>query len=83
MHKNNFAYRHNGPNATEINKMLEDIGVSSLDDIIEKTIPADILKKDLNLGIGKGLNEAQAIELMKKLAFKNKIFKNYIGIRLL
>jgi len=80
MHKNNFAYRHNGPNATEINKMLEDIGVSSLDDIIEKTIPADILKKDLNLGIGKGLNEAQAIELMKKLAFKNKIFKNYIGL---
>ncbi|HNW21419.1 MAG TPA: glycine dehydrogenase, partial [Bacteroidales bacterium] len=80
MHKNNFAYRHNGPNATEINKMLEDIGVSSLDEIIEKTIPADILKKDLNLGIGKGLNEAQAIELMKKLAFKNKIFKNYIGL---
>ncbi|HNQ20148.1 MAG TPA: glycine dehydrogenase (aminomethyl-transferring), partial [Bacteroidales bacterium] len=80
MHKNNFAYRHNGPNAIEINKMLEDIGVSSLDEIIEKTIPADILKKDLNLGIGKGLNEAQAIELMKKLAFKNKIFKNYIGL---
>ena len=80
MHKNNFAYRHNGPNATEINKMLEDIGVSSLDEIIEKTIPADILKKDLNLGIGKGLNEAQALELMKKLAFKNKIFKNYIGL---
>ena len=80
MHKNNFAYRHNGPNATEIDKMLEDIGVSSLDEILEKTIPADILKKDLNLGIGKGLNEAQAIELMKMFAFKNKIFKNYIGL---
>ena len=35
MHKNNFAYRHNGPNATEIDKMLEDIGVSSLDEILE------------------------------------------------
>ncbi len=77
---NNFAYRHNGPNATEISKMLEDIGVSSLDELIEKTIPANILKKDLNLGIGKGLSEAQAIELMKKFAFKNKIFKNYIGL---
>ena len=76
----NFAYRHNGPNELEIKKMLETLGINSLDEMMEKTIPSDILRKDLNIGIGKGLSETQVIELMKNFAFKNKIFKNYIGL---
>ena len=60
--------------------MLETLGINSLDEMMEKTIPSDILRKDLNIGIGKGLSETQVIELMKNFAFKNKIFKNYIGL---
>lgn len=51
----NFAYRHNGPNELEIKKMLETLGINSLDEMMEKTIPSDILRKDLNIGIVKVL----------------------------
>ena len=32
----NFAYRHNGPNELEIKKMLETLGINSLDEMMEK-----------------------------------------------
>ena len=45
-----FIYRHNGPRETEIPDMLKKIGVSSLDELINQTIPASIrLKKPLKL----------------------------------
>ncbi|MCK9199205.1 MAG: aminomethyl-transferring glycine dehydrogenase subunit GcvPA, partial [Bacilli bacterium] len=76
---NNFAKRHNGPQAHDIQKMLDVIGVSSIDELIDKTIPSAIrLKQPLNLP--QGMNEYEYITHMKELASKNKIFKSYIGM---
>ncbi len=36
---NSFAHRHNGPNANEQQRMLETIGVGSIDQLIAQTVP--------------------------------------------
>lgn len=75
---NNFAKRHNGPQAQDVEKMLKTIGVSSVEELIDKTIPKQIrLKKDLNLPLG--MNEFEYLNHIKSIAAKNKIYKSYIG----
>src|SRR5690242_11865759 len=46
-----FVRRHIGPNADDVKAMLEAIGVDSLDELIDQTIPAAIrLREPLKLG---------------------------------
>ncbi len=76
---NNFASRHIGPRKHELEKMLEKIGVSSVDELIDQTIPETIrLKQDLNLA--EGLNEFEYFNHIKAIGQKNKIYKSYIGM---
>jgi glycine dehydrogenase len=73
-----FIQRHIGPNATDTNKMLEVIGATSLEVLIEKTIPASIrLKKPMN--IPTGLSEFELLESLKEIGSKNIIATNCIG----
>ncbi len=75
----NFTQRHLGPRTAELTPMLEKIGVSSLEELIDKTVPASIrLKEPLNLP--KGLNEYEMLGLLKDIAAKNKLFRTYIGL---
>ena len=53
---NNFARRHNGPQPAEVEKMLKVIGVSTLDELIDKTIPEKIRFKQ-PLDLPEGMNE--------------------------
>jgi len=39
----NFSARHIGPNDEEITIMLDTLGLTSLDELVQKTIPAEIL----------------------------------------
>ena len=76
---NNFIDRHNGPGKDETELMLKAIGVTSLDQLIDETVPASIrLPKPLN--IPAGLNEFEYLNHIKALASKNKVFKSYIGM---
>lgn len=73
-----FAGRHIGPNKQETEEMLSQIGVSSLDELIRKTIPDAIrIKEDLN--ISPAMSEFEYLNQLKKTAAKNKVFKSYIG----
>lgn len=74
-----FIYRHNGPREFEIPAMLEKIGVSSLDELINQTIPSSIrLKKPLQLS--GALTERKYFRRIKEIASKNKFFETYIGL---
>jgi glycine dehydrogenase len=76
---NNFIDRHNGPDKNETEKMLKVIGVDTLDQLINETVPSSIrLPKPLNLPAG--LNEYEYLNHIKTLASKNKVFKTYIGM---
>ncbi|GAB4248592.1 MAG: aminomethyl-transferring glycine dehydrogenase [Vicingaceae bacterium] len=77
--KDFFVNRHLGPREEEINDMLKTINVSSIDELIEQTIPKHIrLKKPLNLS--QPLTEYEYLNHIKALAAKNKVYKTYIGL---
>ncbi len=79
MFKENFTRRHIGPNSSELNKILGTIGVKSVEQLLEETIPEKIrLKNDLN--IPEGISEMEFLKEIKKLSSLNKKFKTYIGL---
>jgi len=75
----NFSHRHIGPNDHEINEMLSFLGYESIDELIHKTIPDNILLKD-KLDVGDGLSEHEFLKTIKSVARKNKIVKSFIGM---
>jgi glycine dehydrogenase len=75
----NFISRHNGPRATDIEKMIARIGVSSLDELINQTVPTAIRLRE-SLKLAPGLNEYEYLNHLKSLGSKNKIYKTYIGL---
>ncbi len=76
---NNFARRHNGPAPEQTRTMLQVIGVDSMDELIEKTVPARIrLPKPLDLP--PAMNEYEYLNHLHALAAKNQVFRSYIGM---
>src|SRR4028119_2419223 len=73
-----FWERHIGPNKQETEEMLETIGVASLDELINKTVPQDI-RIEKTLDVAGPISEHQYLNELRKTASKNKVFKNYIG----
>ena len=73
-----FQRRHIGPNQEDTKKMLDTIGLASLEELIDKTIPDSIrIKKDL--AIPAAISEFEYLTELKAVSLKNKVFKNYIG----
>ncbi len=79
MIRNNFIKRHNGPTASDAEKMLKVIGVKSQEQLVDEIIAPEIrLPKDLN--IGEGMSEYEVISHLKAIGAKNKQFRTYIGL---
>ncbi len=74
-----FTYRHNGPCGSEIDHMLKTIGVNSIDELIDKTVPASIRRK-IPMNLPKGMSEREYLNHIKSLAVKNKVYKSFIGM---
>jgi glycine dehydrogenase len=73
-----FVNRHNGPRESELPQMLKAIGVSSLDELIEKTVPPSImLEKPLRLP--EAMSEFEYLNHIKAIGQKNKMFRSFIG----
>ena len=74
-----FSQRHIGPNTTQVNEMLQAIGVESIDELIDQTVPNNIrLPRPLKLE--HPLSEQKFLEHIHNLGSKNKVFKSYIGM---
>ncbi|WP_440911191.1 aminomethyl-transferring glycine dehydrogenase [Candidatus Pelagibacter sp.] len=74
-----FIRRHIGPSQEDQNKMLSELGFKSLDDLISKTVPENILLKE-ELEIGEPNSEYEALRKLKAISKKNKIYSNFIGM---
>jgi len=73
-----FVNRHNGPREEDLPQMLKTIGVDSLDELIEKTVPKEImLEKALRLP--EPMSEFEYLNHIKSIGQKNKMFRSFIG----
>lgn len=79
MISNNFIKRHNGPRAGEVSQMLATIGVETLDQLINETIPAAI-RMTTPLSIPQGMSEHQLLNHMRAIGAKNKLYRSFIGL---
>lgn len=74
-----FVNRHVGITAEDLPDMLKAVGVNTLDELIDQTIPANIrLKQPLNLP--EPMTEREFAEHINELASKNEVFTSYIGM---
>lgn len=79
MTTDSFAYRHIGPREEDVKAMLTAVGVDSIEELINQTVPKDIrLKGELNLADTFG--ESEYLSRIRDIARKNKVFKTYIGM---
>ncbi|MBO0209266.1 aminomethyl-transferring glycine dehydrogenase [Vibrio sp. Vb0877] len=76
--QNEFVARHNGPNKSDQQKMLEAINAVSLDSLIDETVPAQIrLEQPMSLAEAK--SEADMLAAMRKFADQNQVKRTFIG----
>ena len=76
---NNFSRRHIGPDSKEKAAMLAQIGVSNIEELVDKTIPAHI-RLNRELDITRAMSEQEYLQHISELAEKNKLFKSFIGL---
>ncbi len=76
-----FLQRHVGPSSKDQHEMLQMLGQADLDEFVSLVIPNDILEKDyLGDCLLEGSDEFQALEELKAIAAKNKVYRSLIGL---
>ena len=73
-----FVARHVAPSPTEIEAMLAAVGVGSLDELAQRTVPASIRDLDA-LDLPPPVDEAGVIAELRGLALRNNPAKSLIG----
>lgn len=74
-----FSKRHIGPCKTEQQTMLKKIGIGSISDLIDKTIPGHI-RLNQELAVDDAMSEKDYLQHVTKLGDKNRVFKSFIGL---
>jgi glycine dehydrogenase len=76
--QNEFVARHNGPNKSDQQKMLDAINVLNLDTLIDETVPAQI-RLEQPMTLDAPMSEADMLVEMKKFADLNQVKRTFIG----
>jgi len=74
-----FTYRHIGSDDEQINLMLKEIGLNSIDELIDRTIP-DPIKMPKKLDLSKPKSEFEVLQKIISLGNKNQQLKTFIGL---
>ena len=77
--RDDFASRHIGPTPPDIEAMLEVIGVPTLDDLLDRTVPASI-RHDEPLALDPALTEREAVEALRAMSDRNRPLVCMIGM---
>ncbi len=75
---NDFTSRHIGPNNEDAIEMLNTIGVASLDELIDQTVPESIRTRE-PLKLDESCTEKEGLSYLRDVANKNKVNKSFIG----
>src|SRR5690606_27166228 len=76
--RDDFVGRHVGPDAAETRAMLDVLGLESLDQLIDKLIPASILSA-APLALPEGRSEPEPLALLRAIAGKSRVLRSCIG----
>ena len=74
-----FSTRHVGLNQHDVTTMLATLGTSSVPELLDEVIPANIRRAD-QMQIGAALSEAEVLAEMRAIASKNRIVTSLIGM---
>jgi glycine dehydrogenase len=78
MSTTNFAGRHIGPRESELPGMLKTVGVNTLDELIDGTIPQSI-RLETPLRLPEAMTEYEYLNHIRKIGARNKLFRSFIG----
>jgi glycine dehydrogenase len=81
--KGEFIPRHVGPNGADVKEMLAYLGVSSLSELIERSVPRSILLNEESFSLSAfpvALSETDALERLRALLSLNQVNRSYIGM---
>ncbi|NBD29095.1 MAG: aminomethyl-transferring glycine dehydrogenase [Alphaproteobacteria bacterium] len=70
--------RHIGPSPSEMDEMFKVIGVETLEQLIDETVPQAIRQAE-PLDFGKPMSERKLLNHMRQVAAKNKVLTSLIG----
>ncbi|RYD53107.1 MAG: glycine dehydrogenase (aminomethyl-transferring) [Sphingobacteriales bacterium] len=73
-----FEARHLGPNEADQAAMLKTIGVDSVAELIDRTVPAAI-RMDGALNLPASVSESDYLRELKNTSMRNQVFRNFIG----
>ena len=74
-----FIRRHIGPAASDQARMLADLGLSSMEALVAKVVPASI-RQSQPLALPEAKSEPHVLAELRRIATKNQVFKSYIGM---
>ncbi|CAF1047626.1 unnamed protein product [Adineta steineri] len=74
-----FVRRHIGPNERQTKEMLQTLGLQTMDELIDKTVPSTIRYRG-TMNIPEALSEHRALKEAEEIALKNEVWRSYIGL---
>ena len=77
--KDDFIRRHIGPGGEQIDTMLATLGVSSIEELIDKTVPAAI-RTDEPLDVPENKSERYTLSVLRRMSERNRVFISMIGM---
>ncbi len=77
--REDFVRRHIGPGATQIQQMLELLGLDSLDELVKKAVP-DAIVSERPLGLESPMSERDTLSYLRRMSDRNRVFVSMIGM---
>ncbi|MCH8177780.1 MAG: glycine dehydrogenase (aminomethyl-transferring), partial [Proteobacteria bacterium] len=76
---NDFIRRHIGPGPVDESAMLTELGMKSLDELVDKVVPASIQRKK-PLAVKTSRSERQVLDQLYLISTRNQLYKSFIGM---
>ena len=77
--RGDFVRRHIGPGDAQIAEMLGALGIGSLDELIDKTMP-DTIRTERPLNLDAAKSERMMLSTLRRMAGRNRVFVSMLGM---
>lgn len=74
-----FVNRHLGPKGADVERMLQTIGIGSLEELIDQAVPS-VIRMAGQLDLPQRKTESQALAELRELASQNQLYRSFIGM---